>query len=364
MNIVFRTDASIQIGTGHVMRCLTLAKQLQRHGAEVTFICRNLVGNSIAYLQSQNVEVLSLPRVEDSINDLEWIADSWQQDAKGTASFLKQLGCKVDVLVVDHYSLDKKWEEELDNLVGSIFVIDDLANRHHTCDFLLDQNYYNNMRERYVGLVPDECVLLLGPDYVLLRDEFIEAANRPRIRSGKVENLLIFFGGTDPTGETIKVLEAIKELDQQFKNIDVVVGASNPNKEQVEELCEIVPNTQFLCQVNNMAELMMKADLAIGAGGATTWERCLVGLPTLAIVVAENQLELTEVLAARKVLINLGTSCRLLKEDIKKEIIELMTNPSKLLLLNKRSQEIINTKVINNYPVILKIKENYNEPSA
>ncbi|WP_153732396.1 UDP-2,4-diacetamido-2,4,6-trideoxy-beta-L-altropyranose hydrolase [Sporosarcina obsidiansis] len=344
MNIVFRTDASIQIGTGHVMRCLTLAKQLQRHGAEVTFICRDLVGNIIAYLQSQKVEVLSLPRAENFTNDLEWISENWKQDAIDTASFLKQLGCKVDVLVVDHYSLDNKWEEELDNLVSSVFVIDDLANRHHTCDFLLDQNYYNNMQERYIGLVPDECVLLLGPDYVLLRDEFIEVAKRPKVRSGKVENLIIFFGGTDPTGETIKALEAIQELDLQFENIDVVVGASNLNKEKVEELCKVIPNAQFLCQVNNMAELMRKADLAIGAGGATTWERFYMGLPSLVVITADNQRETSRTLSKEKKVFLLGEHTKVKVSDYKKGILDISLGcnlKGDSFKISSRSNEII-----------------------
>ncbi|GKV64856.1 UDP-2,4-diacetamido-2,4,6-trideoxy-beta-L-altropyranose hydrolase [Sporosarcina sp. NCCP-2331] len=351
MKIMIRTDASIEIGTGHVMRCLTLAKQLQRHGAEVTFICRNLVGNSIAYLKSQNVGVLSLPEMKDSTSDIEWISENWKQDAKDTASLLKQSGCKVDVLVVDHYSLDEKWEREFDQLVSSIFVIDDLANRPHKCNYLLDQNYYHNMQERYIGLVPDECVLLLGPDYVLLRDEFIEAAKRPRIRSGKVENLLIFFGGTDPTGETIKALEAVQESEQQFKNIDVVVGASNPHKEIVEELCKATPNAQYLCQVNNMAELMMKADLAIGAGGSTIWERCILLLPSIILVTAENQKEVTKAVAEQGSIFYLGEFIEVGRKDISDSLKYVNKNTEFFKKSIENCEKLISIRSVTGQPI-------------
>ncbi|VDH00942.1 undecaprenyldiphospho-muramoylpentapeptide beta-N- acetylglucosaminyltransferase [Lysinibacillus sphaericus] len=357
MNIIIRTDASVEIGTGHVMRCLTLAKQLKRHGANVTFVCRELEGNSISYLQSENMDVLVVPGIQENSSDLDWVKENMLLDAEETSALLIEKNSRVDVLVVDHYALDKKWEEKFRSIAIHIFVIDDLANRKHDCDFLLDQNYYVNMEERYNGLVPEWCDLMLGPDYVLLRDEFIEAAKKMQVRTSKVENLLVFFGGTDPTGETIKALTAIRELDVTFKNIDVVVGLSNPKKNQIRQLCKEVRNTRYHCQVSNMAELMLKADLAIGAGGATTWERCILGLPSLSVIVADNQLELTKTLSTKKILLCVELSQQKINYDFNKKLKDLASNPLRLLEMSKYCREIIRIEKVRTYPVTSKLME-------
>lgn len=357
MNIVIRTDASIQIGTGHVMRCLTLAKKLQRRGATVTFICRDFEGSSISYLRGQGVSVHSLPAILSKESDIYWTKMNWRIDVEETIIEIKELNEAVDLVIVDHYGLDSRWESDMRNVAKKIMVIDDLADRLHDCDLLLDQNYYLNMEERYNELVPAHCVQMLGPNYVLLRDEFIQMANKPRKRTGEVKNILVFFGGTDPTGETIKALKAIKELDIPKIKINVVVGASNPRRLEVEQLCSEMPNANYYCQVSNMAELMWEADLSIGAGGATTWERCFLGLPALVVVVAENQFELTMVVAKQGALMSLGSGIRLTKKVIKKVLMGLIQNPSQRVIMNKRCVELINCKIVEKYPVTSEILE-------
>ena len=349
MNVVIRTDASIGIGTGHVMRCLTLAKQLERHGVEVTFICRNLEGNSNTYLQSQGMRIVILPSAENNVN--------WKLDALETITIIKALNIEVDLVIVDHYGLDSHWESELRHYTRHLMVIDDLADRPHDCDLLLDQNYYLDMKERYKRLVPDHCVQMLGPDYVLLRDEFLQAANEPRERTGEIKNILVFFGGTDPTEETIKALEAIKELDISEIEINVVVGASNPKCHEIKLMCEGMLNTSFHCQVSNMAELMWKADLAIGAGGSMTWERCFLGLPSLTIVVAVNQSELTKAIAKLGTSVNMGWYRDIGVIEIKKTLNEILQTPFELKGMEKRCFEVINRKKVLNYPVAEKIVE-------
>lgn len=351
MNIVIRTDSSIEIGTGHVMRCLTLAKQLKRLGANVTFVCRNLKGNSIKYLQSEEFEVFIISSTELEVKDFNLVEENWIYDVKETISLTKDL--EIDLVVVDHYSLDKHWEGVIKGVTNKILVIDDLANRSHDCDILLDQNYYLDMEERYKGLVPESCLLMLGPEYVLLRDEFIEVARNPRHRTGKVENLLIFFGGTDPTGETAKTLKSIKRMNYLFKNIDVVVGSANPNRDEINMLCNTMTNTHFHCQINNMAKLMWKADLSVGAGGSATWERCLLGLPSIVIITAENQRELTEVLNNKKVLMKCSSNCSKIDQKV-----SMLTNNHELIIeMSKQSNKIINIHKVKSYPVAKKIAE-------
>lgn len=356
MNVVIRTDASLEIGTGHVMRCVTLAKQLVSEGAEIFFICRNFPGNSISFIQSQGFHVYTLSSFENQ-NHWQWTRDNWYQDAEETERIIKNSNKKFDLLIVDHYGLDAKWESELRSNVNHIIIIDDLADRPHDCDLLLDQNYYLEMQNRYKGLVPDSCIQLLGPNYVLLRDEFLSLDIQKKQRDGNINNILVFLGGTDPTGETVKVLQAVQEMNRPEIEIHIVVGAENPNKEQIEKTCAKMPNTFFHCQVNNMAELMMRADLAIGAGGTTSWERCYLGLPSIIIIVADNQKEVTKAVAEKGVICCLGTSAEVTDKIISKEIIDLCNNSVKVYEMIQRCWEIVNPKVVKSQMVMKKIME-------
>lgn len=345
MKVFIRADASTQIGTGHVMRCLTLAGDLRQFGMEVSFISRVLPGNLCDYVESKGFKVHRLYEEVDLAGDYwAWLGENWLIDAKMTQEIiLNQAGDQSDIdnvntesksrkqgflrdeslinkssqiaaevfsdsgvglglesrinLVVDSYALDFKWEKFLRPYVNKIMVVDDLANRNHDCDLLLDQNYYRDMAHRYDGLVPSICRKLLGPEYALLRPDFHQAKKTLRKRDGKIRRILVFFGGSDPTNETKKALEAIRRLNRPDIAVDVVVGAGNPYREKIKEICGKMPNVTYYCQVENMAELMAAADLAIGAGGTTTWERLYLELPTIAIAVAENQVETLEVLA-------------------------------------------------------------------
>lgn len=297
MNIVIRADASVEIGTGHIMRCLTLAENLIKYGAEITFICSNLPGNSISYIKDRgiNIRVLEVDKNNLFVN---------------TKKIIKSLDFTIDLLIIDHYEIDIKMEKYLKPFVKKIMVIDDLANRSHDCEILLDQNLYLNYRERYNSLVPSHCLKLLGPDYLLLRDEFILAMrNIKRSRANTMKNILVFFGGSDPTNETEKALIAIELLARKYHfNTQVVVGESNPNKNNIKSLCMSIPRVTFYCQVNNMAALMVQADISIGAGGVTTWERILLRLPTVVIITADNQEATASFLSSFNLIKLLGTS--------------------------------------------------------
>lgn len=355
MNVVIRADASLEIGTGHVMRCVTLAKQLIGEGVEVSFICREFPGNSISFIQKQGFHVHIMTSYE-SINHLKWVSDNWEIDAVETRLIIENLNKKIDLLIVDHYSLDANWERVHCSAVKHIMVIDDLADRPHDCDILLDQNYYLNMQNRYKGFVPDACIQLLGPNYVLLREEFLYINTQNIKRDGNVKNILIFFGGTDPTGETLKTLQAIQELMSDIE-FNVVVGASNPQKEEIEKLCEHMSKVRFYCQVCNMAELMIEADLAIGAGGTTIWERCFLGLPSIIIIVADNQKEVTYEFTEKNAAKLLGESFAVTGKIICQEIIELRDNPVKMNEMIQACWNVVNPKVVKEKLVMKNIIE-------
>ncbi len=294
MNIAFRVDATAQIGTGHFMRCLTLADELNRHHTQIRFISRGLPEHLQAMLTVRGFELILLknsPTTRQSDGDLahsKWLPTSQIEDATET---LQALENRVwDRLIVDHYALDARWEKSLRGSTRQIMVIDDLADRPHDCDLLLDQNYYTDMQTRYVGRVPSHCRLLLGPHYALLREEFRRLRPSVQPRQGAVKRILIFFGGVDADNYTALAIQALLALELKGIGVDVVIGAQHPYRSEIEQMSAAAGYTCYV-QTTRMAELMAQADLAIGAGGSATWERCCLGLPTLSIAIAENQLQ-------------------------------------------------------------------------
>jgi UDP-2,4-diacetamido-2,4,6-trideoxy-beta-L-altropyranose hydrolase len=194
-------------------------------------------------------------------------------------------------------------------------AIDDIANRRHDCDLLLDQNVLSGTDSGYLDLIPRHCRLLLGPHYAMLRPEFAKARANLSQRDGDLKRIFVFFGGSDPTNETTKAIEGLLQLDRPNLIIDVVVGSANPHREQVCKLCESSPNLTYHCQVDNMAELMAKADVSIGAGGSASWERCCLSLPAIVTVLADNQEAIAASLANIGALCNLGRSSNLSPSD-------------------------------------------------
>lgn len=275
------------------MRCLTLADALKQRGAQVRFVSRHMPENFRASLRSKGhgFKFLTSSRDGAAIDDVahsHWLGVSQADDAAETSEALSDQAW--DWLIVDHYALDARWETSARPLVKSILVIDDIADRSHDCDVLLDQNFYDDMNERYVGKVPAHCSLLLGPRYALLRQEFRDARKQAKPRSGSVKRILVFFGGVDADNYTALAIKALGriEFSEVHVHVDVVIGAQHPYRDQIEMTCA---EQAFTChvQTDRMAELMTAADLAIGAGGSATWERCCLGLPTLTICTAENQ---------------------------------------------------------------------------
>ena len=291
-HVAFRVDASSQIGTGHFMRCLTLADALKRRGAQIRFISRHLPEHMAAQLRAKGHQFMPLDSgssselVADTLPYAHWLGSSQSKDAQATTEALSDRDW--DWLVVDHYALDARWESALRGSTRHILAIDDIANRQHDCDVLLDQNLYVDMQTRYAGKVPAHCQLLLGPRYALLRDEFRQLRERVKPRTGAVKRVLVFFGGVDADNYTGRAIQALVDLGVEALHIDLVIGAQHPDREQIASACA---EHQFHChvQTNRMAELMAAADLAIGAGGSATWERCCLGLPTFSICTADNQ---------------------------------------------------------------------------
>ena len=296
MQIVFRTDASLQIGSGHVMRCLTLADALKARGAQCYFICRAHSGNLMEVIRQRGYRADCLAATEQQGQQYKfdytaWLGSTWQVDAQESAAVLASQ--QADWLVVDHYALDQRWETTLKPHYKKLMVIDDLADRGHRCDLLLDQNLGRQPQD-YAALVPTQCQVLTGPHYALLRPEF--AALRPyslqrRQTQHTLRQLLITLGGVDQTNATGQVLQALKTCAlPRDCCITVAMGLTAPWLQNVCEIAAQMPwPTEVVVNVNDMAQRMADSDLAIGAAGSTSWERCCLGLPTLVVVLAENQ---------------------------------------------------------------------------
>lgn len=291
MRIAFRVDATLESGVGHFMRCLTLANALKVRGARTRFVCRHVpeVMRKLLEAQGHGLTTLTSDRCiadQDELAHASFLGSSQLSDATETVDAFKNE--TQDWLVVDHYALDHRWESALRHCTEHILVIDDLADRMHNCDILLDQNYYCDMDTRYSGKVPPNCHLLLGPRYALLRDEFLQLRQQVEARTGRMKNLLIFFGGVDASNLTGKAIEAVVRAGFEGLRVDVVIGAQHPCANEIEALCKRFQYT-FHAQVDQIGRLMAAADVAIGAGGSSTWERCCLGLPTFAICTASNQ---------------------------------------------------------------------------
>lgn len=347
MNVYIRTDASTQIGSGHVMRCLTLANQLKSEGMQVAFVCRNVEGNMIPFIYSQGFQVFELPSI--SVSDVwGWTKDNWLQDSLETMQLLNDK--IVDLLIVDHYSLEKKWEVSLRPYINKLMVIDDLANRVHDCDVLLDQNFYKDYQDRYTDLVPKNCISCLGPNFLLLRDEFFGIKLNG---CSHAQRIFVFFGSVDATNETRKALIALQLLSKKYNfTIDIVVGNNNKNKNSIKDLCKDIDGCHYYCQINNMAELMSKATFSLGAGGTITWERAFLNLPSIVISVANNQDEIAQTLHKENAIIFLGKSSNISEEDIYLAIENMLQDNALLNELKLNMKRIINKDVVERKPLL------------
>jgi UDP-2,4-diacetamido-2,4,6-trideoxy-beta-L-altropyranose hydrolase len=338
MNIFFRVDSSYEMGTGHVMRCLTLAHELKTRQAKVSFICRDLPGNLASYIRGQGYPVFLLPFRSERA-DASWLREDFKTDAMETLQIL-MASSPVDCLIIDHYGIDKRWENLIEANVAKIVVIDDLADRPHQCSIVLDQNS-SSAGDRYHGLVPDSCVMLVGTSYAILRPEFRSMKKQLAERDGSINRILVFFGGTDPTHETLKTLQVLNKRQYSNLHLDVVVGEMNTNKDVIEQLCTPMANTFFHCQIDYMADLMRKADFAIGAGGSSTWERCYLGLPSLSIITADNQREITKRVHEQGATCCLGDSAEVTAKSIEHGLNTMLASPSLVKEMSKQALQLM-----------------------
>jgi UDP-2,4-diacetamido-2,4,6-trideoxy-beta-L-altropyranose hydrolase len=288
-HIALRVDASSRIGMGHLVRCATLAEALRARGSTITFVCRESAESCADWLRARQFSVAELPETGE-----------WQETTDAAATAMALDGRDVDWLVVDHYSLGAVWERAVRPSCKRILVVDDLADRRHDCDLLLDQNYRRSSKEPdgdtvvaredpYRDLLHATTPRLLGPRYALLRPEFAAARQRMKVRDGYVRRIVVSFGGTDAGNYAARALTALRPFTEGIERIDVLLGHRNPHLAELKQLSHDMPCVTLHDETIDVAATLCDADLAIGAGGSMTWERACLGVPTLAIGIAANQ---------------------------------------------------------------------------
>lgn len=311
--VVFRADASNVIGAGHIMRSLTLADALREQGATSYFICRQHEGHLIEHIKARGYLVHALPFCTDITpvrnNHPSWLSTTWEQDAEDTIAAITTMNVSIDWLFADHYGIDARWHQRLQPYTKKIGVVDDLADRSFYCDVLIDQLCHRTDSD-YRSLVPQHTLLMLGSDYAMLRPVFHEVRSQSLSKLQKLSNIqrvFISMGGTDLLGATHASLTILKKsnIDRNI-DIDILVGQQSEYLQKPPDENEFPFNIHIHPVTTPIHELMLKADIAIGAGGLTAWERCCLGLPTFLITIAQNQHDTAYGLEKRQAVVRLG----------------------------------------------------------
>ena len=293
MRILIRADASPTIGSGHIARCLTLARVLRKQGSHVAFACRQLPGHRLGALSAEGFETFALPEFypgEDPQQAIESMLP-WQADIDALDLLLED-HAEFDWIIVDHYGLDHHWQTAARRWAPRIAAVDDLATRRYSVDLLLNQNL-SGLSDNYTPLLPEGCRTLLGPRYAMLREEF----DCPAIDiKPEARRVLVNFGGFDAAMQTHHAMLALADFTEL--EVDFVAGVDNPAWAQMQALAQTRPNWRLHSFVSDFHQRMTEADLFIGAGGGTSWERAALGLPTICIAVSNNQQVNGEVMAA------------------------------------------------------------------
>jgi len=292
MKVVFRVDASLLIGSGHVMRCLVLADQLKQKAYDVTFACTPLEGDMRSFIQQRGFGVITLPapqQVVASQHDADyeaWLQKSTVQDA---SDFIAAVG-SADLVVTDHYAIDEQWQHSVKQAMNCrLLAIDDLA-RRHCADVVLDQTL-GRAESDYHG---SASVVLAGSEYAMLQPAFAKKRELALSRALVSESpkVLISMGGVDSPNATLKVLESL--VPHVHAHFTVLLSPRAPHYKEVTQWCAAHPSVTHLDFVSDMASLMLAHDVAIGAPGTTSWERACLGLPNLIVPLADNQKLISE----------------------------------------------------------------------
>ena len=327
---MFRVDSSHSLGYGHVYRCLAVADAIKQRGGRALFICGKGKSNEVILNHGHHLRELTS-------------TDDASRDATETLELLKSWG-DVDWILVDHYGLDVTWESQLTSRGFKLGVIDDLADRTHECDLLLDQTLGRTYPD-YRALVPARTRLLLGAKYCLLRSEFSANSDRARAKREEevqVPHILVSMGGTDPHNVTQFVLAelAVVARNRSIK-VTVLLGQGANNQHRIEDICRVSPfEARVIVGSDCVSSLMIEADIAVGAAGTSTWERCTMGLPTLMVVCADNQVDVADAMTRNGAALNMGYYPDVPEGRIWESVEMLIQSPDRRRLISSRCFDV------------------------
>ncbi|MBX2805575.1 MAG: UDP-2,4-diacetamido-2,4,6-trideoxy-beta-L-altropyranose hydrolase [Hyphomicrobiales bacterium] len=334
MKVIIRADATPAVGSGHVVRCRTLAMALRARGAEVTLLSALPVDMPRKIFEEAGFQLRPINR--PSPCSLEKDQD---RDAHACLAALPA-DMHADWLIVDHYKLDARWERQLRHKARRMLVVDDLFDRPHAANTLLNQNVLDEAKARadYANLLSDGCDLLAGPRWAMLRPEYRQMTARART---EVKRVLIFFGGVDAGNLTGRALQALSRRDLQHLECDVVVGLGNANLASIQEQALARGRTAVHTQLPQLAGLMAAADLAIGAAGATTWERLCSGLPAVTISIADNQTAIADAVANTGAQLFAGLAGEITADILANKVEQLISDTSRIAHMSARGPALV-----------------------
>lgn len=294
--LLIRADANTQIGGGHFMRCLALAQAWQSCGGGVTFLSYCNSDTLLRRIESAGMSFVSVDQPHPDPSDLRETLTLLDQRAA-----LDAAGCW---LVVDGYHFSSAYHEAIRVAGHRLLVVDDMAHLpHYHADLLINQNIH---AKRLNYRCDADTELLLGTEYVMLRSEFQSWRGWRREIPKIASKVVVSLGSGDSDNVTLKVVQALQQGEISSLQVRVIVGPTNPHLETLRQAASRSTNVQLLIDVTNMPEQLAWADVAVSAGGSTCWELAFMGLPSVLIVMAENQLRIAQALDEARVAVNLG----------------------------------------------------------
>lgn len=354
VRMLIRADSAEHIGTGHIMRCLTLAKLLYKRGVSITFISKPHKGHCLDEVRAAGFKVIELPVTEPAKYEgswcphAKWLGGTELNDAEMSLAALQQVTLSERVIVVvDHFSLTSQWHDTVkEALNAKVVVIDGLADRALQCDVLIDPNLVLDAQKKWGGKIPKSTRLMIGPEYFPLRGEFTQIS--PILRKS-VKRVFVCFGGMDKDNATLFVCELLAKWNEKLDDpvsVDVVIGKHHPHKQAIITFCG-KQDIELHVQASNISSLMSQADLAIGGGGTISWERCMMALPTVILTIAQNQVAQAIALEAKGAVVYVGdfnTKCENLKE-VEERVInvleDLRCSPDKLNEMSAKALSVM-----------------------
>jgi len=320
LNIIFRVDATKKIGIGHLMRCIALSEELNKRGHRCYFISHILGKNLKEKVIKRNNFLVEIKKINDLELDLKYLLKFSDEH-------------NIDWVITDHYEINSNYLKKIKKNGFNLLSIDDTAQTYYYSDIVVNQNAGADKLD-IKG--EDYTTFLLGPKYVMLRDELLKREEK-KIKKD-VGNLLITIGGTDKDNYTLKILKQIKDV--KIKKI-VIIGALNPHYLEIKDYIKNTTDVEVVISPNNMFDLYKKAYIAISAGGTTCYELAYFGIPNIIITVADNQLNIAKELDKKNVSMYLGKKEEISSKKLKENVLKLINNTSLRKQMAKNGMKLV-----------------------